>query len=167
MNASLTSPRPIPPGLRTSATNRKPPAMNAAIRFSSSAAGVGQRDDRRCDDHPWIGDLVRDDLVLEVDQRDRHEQQHQDEPEERVGVGPLGDDDERAQEACAGLHERIAPRDRRLAVAAAPAQQQPREHRDVVVGLDRRPARRAARAAGATATPCAAAGTRPRSETSR
>ena len=43
------------------------------------------------------------------------------------------------------LDERIARRDRRCAAAAVPAQQQPGEDRDVVVGLDRRAAARAVR----------------------
>ena len=43
------------------------------------------------------------------------------------------------------LDDRIARRDRLRAAATAPAQEQPRQHRDVVVGLDRRLARGAVR----------------------
>ena len=44
------------------------------------------------------------------------------------------------------LDERVPPRDRRPAVAAAPAQEREREQRDVVVPRERSPARHAGRA---------------------
>ena len=49
------------------------------------------------------------------------------------------------QHAGARLDERVARRDWLAAAAATPAQQQPGEDRDVVVGLDRRGAARAVR----------------------
>ena len=50
-----------------------------------------------------------------------------------------------AQRGGERLDERVARRDRLAAAAAVPAQQQPGEHRDVVVGLDRRAAAGAVR----------------------
>ena len=73
----------------------------------------------------------------------------------------------RAQRGGQRLDERIARGDRRRAAAAAPAQQQEREDRNVVVGLDRRAARRAVRGRGRAATRGAEGGRRRRSRTSR
>ena len=42
--------------------------------------------------------------MIEVDQRDRDQQQHQDDAEDRVLVEPLVMDDQRAQETGHGLY---------------------------------------------------------------
>ena len=97
----------------------------------------GDRADRRQD--------VRDDVVLEVDQRDRDEQQHEDQRQPDVAVGAEAQDARGAQQARQGLDDRVLGRDRRPARAALAAQPQPAEDRHVVVGLDRRPARGARR----------------------
>ena len=92
------------------------------------------------------GDDVRDQPHVEVDQRDRHERGHEQQPEHDADRLVLRADDEREQHGGQQLDGRVADRERLPAGAAAAAQQQPAEHRDVVAGLDRRLAVRAVRA---------------------
>ena len=106
---------------------------------SSSLWNAITSDDRG--DRPDRGEDVGDDVVLEVDQRDRDEQQDHDDRQPDVLVGAEAQHAGGAQHAGDGLDDRVLRRDVRPARAAAPAQPQPPEHRDVVVGLDRRAAR--------------------------
>ena len=90
------------------------------------------------DDGGGQDDPVRDDPPLEVGRGDRDEhgaEERGDEgvPGERRTEHAAGDEQRRA-----GLDERVAPRDRRAAVAAAAAQHSVRDERDVVVPRDRR-----------------------------
>ena len=63
-------------------------------------------------------------------------------------VDPVHDRDEQERRGGAQLHQRVADRDRSLTVAAAPAQDEPRDDRHVVVGPDGVAAARAVRARG-------------------
>jgi hypothetical protein len=90
---------------------------------------------------------VGDDLVVEVDERDRHEERHQHDPEDEARrVTGVHERDRPEEDGGHHLDGRIALGDRRRAAATAPAEQQPREDRDVVVRLDRRVAGAAVRA---------------------
>ena len=108
---------------------------------------VGEHREHDGDDEAGEQDLVRDDLVLEVGQRD--DEQRRDEGAAERDQPPVVleaevDGDEGRGEA--DLAERVAGRDRRAAVPASAPQQQPGEHRDVVVAGDLLLAVRAPRA---------------------
>jgi hypothetical protein len=90
---------------------------------------------------------VGDDAVVEVDQRDRHEERDEHEPEHELGdVAVVHGGDGEPQERRDELDRRVAAADRDAAVAAPTAQEQPGDDRHVVVRAHRRAAARARRA---------------------
>ena len=144
-NASLTSPMPIPAGRRSRrrAGTRPPPRRRSGARVCpsgrvsariASAATV-----------PAIMSLfgmIRKSMSITVTGTSSSTNAS---PSQTSSSGADHDHGEGHQQRRRELDERIAPGDRLAADAAAPPQQQPREHRDVVVRLDRRVAARAAR----------------------
>ena len=112
-------------------------------------AGVEREADDDRGDGRGTGELVRDDPVLEVDERHRDQERDEDEPEDHLrGVVVVDGDGDRGQRRGAGLDERVAGGDAGAAAAAAAAQQQPGEQRDVVPRLHRVLAAHAVRAPG-------------------
>src|SRR5690606_35782036 len=88
-------------------------------------------------------DRVRQQLVVEVDQRQRKQRPGKAEGGRRLPGGAEGERDREAEQRRHGLDDRIPPRDRRAAARAAAAKQQVAQDRDVVLRLDRRGAARA------------------------
>src|SRR6202035_1659032 len=101
------------------------------------AARIQGQPDHQGQDRSQRGDPVGDDAVLEVDQGGGDDYQDEDDAEgdgRRGVVYEHGADAERGREP---LDQRIAERNRDSAAATVAAQEQPRQQRDVVVGLDR------------------------------
>jgi len=103
-----------------------------------NAGRLQRQPDRDGQDRGRSGDLVRDDLVIEIDQRDRDEDPDEHQPQDLVDGRMLDEDHGDRERGGECLDRRVARRDRLATRAAAPAQQQPAEHRHVVVELDRR-----------------------------
>src|SRR3990170_615080 len=82
------------------------------------------------------GDPVRDQLVLEVDDRDDHERREEDEGGGQLPVEPEVDVGEGEEQRRSELHARIPPRDRRAAVPATPPEDHKAEDGHVVVPAD-------------------------------
>ncbi|MEJ7715461.1 MAG: hypothetical protein WKF40_07050 [Thermoleophilaceae bacterium] len=136
----------------SSAAKAPAPAISSSGSFGRGQQGPG----RHPEDGQRHDDPVGQHAVLEVDGGQGHERRRERQDTDQVGVdaahGGHRGEDRRGQQ----LEQRIPGRDRLTAMPAAPAQQQPREHRDVVArgdrraaaGAARRRARRSTRAAG-------------------
>ena len=88
---------------------------------------VERRDGDERGDGGRAGEPVGDDPVVEVDQRDRHQHRHEQQAEDDAHGVVLRGHDGDVERAGGQLDERVARGDRLAAVAAAPAQQQPRD----------------------------------------
>ena len=119
-------------------------AKKGAIVVNTARGGVGDQADGHRQDRCRSRDPVGDDPVVEVDQGDRHEHRGERQAERDVVSAVTEQDDRRGKHRAGQLDDRVARRDLGPARAAAPAQQQPADHRHVVVGADRRAAARAA-----------------------
>ena len=89
---------------------------------------------------------VRDDACVEVDLAHEHQCRHEDEVGRQDPAWPVDGRDDREEGPHESLAHGIARTDVSAAGATAAAKQQPAHERDVVVGPDRRVARRAERA---------------------
>ena len=132
--------------LRDRGSEQEAARQDAGEQMLGQVGGTEDGDQRDGEHRSRGGQLVRDDPVVEVDEGDRDEEEHEGEAEKRVELPSPGQHDGDAQRSGQRLDQRIADRDARPAAAASPAQGEPREHRHVVVRSHRGAARRAARA---------------------
>ena len=86
-NVSLTSPMPHPARPdHDRGTQQEAAGGERRDQMLGNVLRSGEREDRECEHRAGDRQLVRDDPVVEVDHRDRHEQQHEREPEPDVLV---------------------------------------------------------------------------------
>ena len=146
--ASLTSPMPIPRGYASAASRKNPPAAAAGDSCSGSpsmsSSGPEPTTATTAAGSVILFGISRVSRSMSASGTRKHDQREPEREARRVVV--VDGDDSGEEQAGGRLDGRVAARDRLAAVAAAPAQQQPRDDRDVVVRADRVLARRAARA---------------------
>ena len=143
--ASLTSPMPMPAGWASARARNAANAPAPATRYSGRPGRSTTAHAPHAVDGRHEHDRVRDHPALQVDHREDDQRRGERERQGELGLHPTHGDHGAERDRGAQLEQGVARRDPGATAGAAPTQDHPREHRDVVAPAQRAPAVRAGR----------------------